>query len=385
MKFLTPTVFVLSLQETISIPAKTVAYAAVVVKDGDAHIYGGVHEIRRHPDYRNAAIFIPERQKKKICANERLHMSIRNRIDQVQVLEQGTTVGQVVVAAVASNSNDLPVPAHAAAAIVKKMSLPASVKTELAMSEETTMKKKLKPVSAEVMRPVERRKVSAEDVEVIDILDEDDEEVEKEPPKKRLKSVSPELSKQSAAKRKETADLASTEDINKKKKRLLKSPSPEVAAGSYKQRKPSGTVRIGKSPSPEAKSSERRKRDSEAAKDRQEVGDVEEVFEVEIVPKKKAKITTPPLERANSVKEGFEKRLNKVEGETRAADEKGKKKKSVSPEPARSSSSNKQEAGGGGGQADKEFILSVLKEAKLKAHSNPNSRYVKNLFEFFPV
>jgi hypothetical protein len=75
-----------SLQETIAIPANGVAYAAVDVKNGDSHLYGGVHEIRRHPEFRNGAIFIPERQKKKICMNVRLHMSIRNRIATVQVL-----------------------------------------------------------------------------------------------------------------------------------------------------------------------------------------------------------------------------------------------------------------------------------------------------------
>jgi hypothetical protein len=74
-----------SLQETIAIPANGVAYAAVDVKNGDSHLYGGVHEIRRHPEFRNGAIFIPERQKKKICMNVRLHMSIRNRIATVQV------------------------------------------------------------------------------------------------------------------------------------------------------------------------------------------------------------------------------------------------------------------------------------------------------------
>ena len=74
-----------SLQEKIAIPANGVAYAAVDVRNGDSHLYGGVHEIRRHPEFRNGAIFIPERQKKKICMNVRLHMSIRNRIATVQV------------------------------------------------------------------------------------------------------------------------------------------------------------------------------------------------------------------------------------------------------------------------------------------------------------
>jgi hypothetical protein len=189
-----------------------------------------------------------------------------------------------------------------------------------------------------------------------------------------MKSVSPEANKQSAAKRKDTSEPASAEDVSKKKKRLLKSPSPEATAAAA-PKKSSGssgqevTARKRKSPSPEAKSTERRKRDSGTAKDKEEVGAEEEVLEVEVVPKKKTKMSTASLEKASSnVEADVDERNNKMAA----------KVKSVSPELVRPSSSSKQEAGGGGGgvKADKDFILSVLKQAKLKAEFTSDSRYV---------
>lgn len=85
------------LLETIEIPKKSVAYAEVVVEKGDDHVYGKVHEMIRHPDFKSSAIFIPERQRKKICRDKKLHMSIRNRLDEVKILEKGKVVGQIRV------------------------------------------------------------------------------------------------------------------------------------------------------------------------------------------------------------------------------------------------------------------------------------------------
>ena len=85
------------LQETIDIPGKSVSYAQVRVENGDDDVFNQVHEIIRHPEFKNAAIFIPERQKKKICKNEKLHMSIRNRVVDTKRLQQGKIVGQILV------------------------------------------------------------------------------------------------------------------------------------------------------------------------------------------------------------------------------------------------------------------------------------------------
>ena len=85
------------LQESIEIPSKNVSYAEVLVENGDDHVYGKVHEIIRHPDFKSSAIFIPERQKKKICRDEKLHMSIRNRLDIAKHLVKGKVVGQIIV------------------------------------------------------------------------------------------------------------------------------------------------------------------------------------------------------------------------------------------------------------------------------------------------
>ena len=85
------------LQENISIPGKSVSYAHVAVVNGDTHVFDKVHEIRRHPDFKNNAIFVPERQKKKICEAVKLHMSIRNRVDTPTSVAKGTLVGQIVV------------------------------------------------------------------------------------------------------------------------------------------------------------------------------------------------------------------------------------------------------------------------------------------------
>merc|ERR1740128_299699 len=85
------------LQECIQIPGKSVTYAEVRVEGGNQHVFGKVHEIVRHPDFRNSSVFIPERQKKKICREVKLHMSLRNRIEGSIKLEAGTTVGQILV------------------------------------------------------------------------------------------------------------------------------------------------------------------------------------------------------------------------------------------------------------------------------------------------
>ena len=86
-----------SLEESIVIQPKSVSYAQVSVMEGDQWVFNKVHEIRRHPEFRNNAIFVPERQKKKIHETEKLHMSLRNRLDAAHKLEKGTVVGQIVV------------------------------------------------------------------------------------------------------------------------------------------------------------------------------------------------------------------------------------------------------------------------------------------------
>ena len=95
-----------TLLETIDIPGKSVAYAQVSIENGDRDVFNHVHEIIRHPDFKSPAIFIPERQKKKICENEKLHMSIRNRLEESKRLQGGKIVGQIIVQIPTSRKRD---------------------------------------------------------------------------------------------------------------------------------------------------------------------------------------------------------------------------------------------------------------------------------------
>ena len=86
-----------ALLEDICIPGKTVSYARVHVVSPDYLVLDKVHEILRHPDFKNNDIFVPERQKKKISKTVKLHMSIKNRLGKPIYLTKSTIVGQIIV------------------------------------------------------------------------------------------------------------------------------------------------------------------------------------------------------------------------------------------------------------------------------------------------
>ena len=86
-----------ALLENITIPGRTVSYAQVNVVSPDSLVFDKVHEILRHPDFKNNDIFVPERQKKKISKAVKLHMSIRNRVGKPIYLTKSTIVGQIIV------------------------------------------------------------------------------------------------------------------------------------------------------------------------------------------------------------------------------------------------------------------------------------------------
>ena len=87
----------MALLEDICIPGKTVSYARVHVVSPDYLVLDKVHEILRHPDFKNNDIFVPERQKKKISKTVKLHMSIKNRLGKPIYLTKSTIVGQIIV------------------------------------------------------------------------------------------------------------------------------------------------------------------------------------------------------------------------------------------------------------------------------------------------
>ena len=339
--------FVSSLQETISIPAKTVAYAAVVVQNGDSHIYGGVHELRRHPDYRNGAIFIPERQKKKICCDERLHMSIRNRIDKVQVLEQGTVVGQIVV--VGSGEPE------AEFAAAKKP--PAIVATVETVEIEEVPRKKVKSTSplgerrsetsetgarGEAEEGPKRKKSASPNENRKELAAGEPEECRI----KRVKSASPEA--KSVAKRSGTAEEAAQKV---KTKSVLTDPQllqkRKAAAAEEEGEVDVMSRKKIKSPLPDSNPSERRT----------ELVEVEEGG----VPRKKLKKS--PSSEANSAESRTEAEVDEVV----LISEVPKRKKSPSPEAKAPVEAR--------GQADKNLILAVLKQAKLNADPSLGTRY----------
>ena len=90
-------VFNIRLEKSLSIIAKSVAFVDAIVENADELIFNQVHEIRRHPLFKNSAIFVPDKQKKKINPDGRLKMSLRNRIELVQQLGKGKLIGQILI------------------------------------------------------------------------------------------------------------------------------------------------------------------------------------------------------------------------------------------------------------------------------------------------
>ena len=89
--------FNIILESQVVIKAKSVVFADAVVHEADKRILGQVHEIQRHPEFKNSDIFVPENQKKKITDEGKLKVSLRNKTESDKRLDQGTRVCQISI------------------------------------------------------------------------------------------------------------------------------------------------------------------------------------------------------------------------------------------------------------------------------------------------
>ena len=85
------------LEKCITIKAKSVAFADAVVENADERIFDLVHEIKRHPEFTNLKVFVPERQKKKISVAGKLKISIRNKTEESLDLDNRAIICKITL------------------------------------------------------------------------------------------------------------------------------------------------------------------------------------------------------------------------------------------------------------------------------------------------